>query len=173
MVFTRGLKPMVEDEHAIEFCNSAVEKKVVGQVFFLASCVGDVYFNDSEEERTVGLDDGFGGKGTSEVGKRMRKKSTNLPAKEVPRMKIHVRRRQVQGLNMNAQTGEGSQVEIFVAPINDDMYEMENEHLSEELDSANDDSDSDSGRRKYPKFRKEDLTRDFKFKVGMEFSSLA
>ncbi|KAJ1434118.1 hypothetical protein SESBI_05685 [Sesbania bispinosa] len=128
---------MLEDEHAIEFCNSAVENKVVTNEASgeeSDDSVVDVHFSDSEEEKTMGLDDSFGGEGTSEVGKGMRKKSIAPPTKVGLRMKIPVRRRQVPRANMNAQTGEGNQVEIFVAPINDDMYEMENEYLTEELD---------------------------------------
>ncbi|KAJ1405229.1 type II secretion system protein GspD [Sesbania bispinosa] len=37
--------------------------------------VAGVHMNDSEWEMIVGLDDGFGGRGTSGVGQRMRKKT--------------------------------------------------------------------------------------------------
>ncbi|KAJ1380672.1 hypothetical protein SESBI_45813 [Sesbania bispinosa] len=115
-----SLKPLLEDEHDIEFSSSAVEHKVVGHLYVehlggvgseiqdgVGSAVGQevatdegdgeddegnesednvssVHLNDSEEERTVGLDDGFGGKGTSAVGRRMRKK-TVATRRQVPR----------------------------------------------------------------------------------------
>lgn len=51
-------------------------------------------------------------------------------------------------------------------------YELSDEYMSEELDSY-DGVDSDSGViARYPQFRKEELDKRFKFKLGMEFKSL-
>jgi len=107
----------------------------------------DVHFEDSEEERDLGLDDGFEeelvefvGEGTSGARK------------------------------LNVDTSNG----VDDGNAYEDNNSDENDYVSEELDNA-----SDSGgdgcvevRSRYPKFRIEDLTKTFKFTVGMEFSSL-
>ncbi|XP_014495097.1 uncharacterized protein LOC106757029 [Vigna radiata var. radiata] len=67
--------------------------------------------------------------------------------------------------------GEGS----FM--INEDVGDHEHEIIEDyntyEL-SSNDDSDEDvcEDRKKFPKYREEDMTKTFKFKLGMEFKSL-
>ncbi|KAJ1428958.1 hypothetical protein SESBI_08678 [Sesbania bispinosa] len=51
--------------------------------------VAGVHFDDSEEERTMGLDDGFGGEGISAVGRRMRKKTVSR-RRQAPRVNPNV-----------------------------------------------------------------------------------
>ncbi|KAK7251815.1 hypothetical protein RIF29_35357 [Crotalaria pallida] len=53
------------------------------------------------------------------------------------------------------------------------QHEIESGYNTDELESGESDSDDDGGSRiSYPKFREEEMGKDFKFKLGMEFSSL-
>lgn len=108
----------------------------------------DVSIEDSEEERDLGLDDGFeeelvefAGEGTSQVRQPNDVDDSNAP-----------------------HDGDGA----------DELNEAEDDYVSEDLDSASDSGGDGCAELKprYPKFRSEDLTKTFKFTVGMEFSSL-
>lgn len=67
-----------------------------------------------------------------------------------------------------------SQVEKFFPSNLEIMHVMDEEYVSDELYSGDDDLDCDGDPKpKYLKFGREELRKDFQFKLGMEFSSLA
>ena len=114
--------------------------------------------DDSEEERMADDDDGFGMDNNSS-----RRKIVPVLErwKEFQRNSSKVRNKR--------NVSEGS----FVTNEEIGDHEINEEYMSDDLDS---DVDSDDGllnvRTKFTKYRPKDMKKDFKFKLGMEFSSL-
>lgn len=124
--------------------------------------VEGIHFDDSEEERNLGMEDGF-----------------NIP--EVEDVVPQVRPPVDVGVDENQDVGSGGVglgavplVDAFVPEDIENMHVMETIYSSEELDSGDDgdSEDSDGGKPKYVMFRKEHMYKGFRFKLGMEFSSL-
>ncbi|KAJ1390110.1 Transposase, MuDR, plant [Sesbania bispinosa] len=68
---------------------------------------------------------------------------------------------------------DGGNVETFAPPDMENMHIMEEDYETEELHSDAESSDRDGGPKpRYPRFHKEDMCKQFKWKVGMEFASL-
>ena len=64
-------------------------------------------------------------------------------------------------------------VERFVLENVESPHSLEDDYMTDKLDSGDDDSKNDVGPKpKYHKFRERDICREFKFKIGMEFASL-
>jgi len=138
-----------------------------------------VRFDDSEDERTTALEDGFEvfeveapANGTNIVTVnnkplRMKKCGSKTPKKKKsPKKKItSVRLNVVAPKSLVLVDGNGKGKNVV-------EEEIDGDYLSEELGSSDPD-DSDDGTIKYEQFRKEQLNKDFKFKLGMEFKSLA
>jgi hypothetical protein len=97
-----------------------------------------VKFNDSEDERAMGLDDGFG-----------------VDTNDEPSNENNMR------LVLSSIGVSGSE-----SKFEDDEYE------SEELGSSDPDASDEERGVRYEKFRKDQMGKKYKFKCGMEFSSL-
>jgi hypothetical protein len=126
-----------------------------------------VKFDDSEDERGAPLNDGFevyeadapenGSNRVNLGGKSVRIKKC---ASKSSMKKKSLKKSPMKKVKLKARAHEDS---------DEDDGE---EYLSEELDSSDPDaSDSEKG-IKYEKFIKEQLNKDYKFKLGMEFSSI-
>ncbi|XP_058765177.1 uncharacterized protein LOC131638625 [Vicia villosa] len=98
-------------------------------------------FNDSEDERTTAIVDGFD---------------------------------DLDGIDVTVPIREGPVIAGLLPCPKKKKYddEDEEEYLSEELNSSDPDNSEDDKKPKFEKFKKEQLTKDFKFKWGMEFTSL-
>ncbi|XP_058779616.1 uncharacterized protein LOC131653480 [Vicia villosa] len=97
-------------------------------------------FNDSEDERTTAIVDGFD---------------------------------ELDGIDVTVPIREGPVIAgLLPCPKKKKYDDDEEEYLSEELNSSNPDNSEDDKKPKFEKFKKEQLTKDFKFKWGMEFTSL-
>ncbi|XP_058769901.1 uncharacterized protein LOC131643640 [Vicia villosa] len=98
-------------------------------------------FNDSEDERTTAIVDGF---------------------------------YDLDGIDVTVPIREGPVIAGLLPCPKKKKYddEDEEEYLSEELNSSDPDNSEDDKKLKFEKFKKEQLTKDFKFKWGMEFTSL-
>lgn len=126
--------------------------------------VRGIRFDDSEEERTMALNDGFevveveppaNGSNNVEVnGKSYRVKTlaNKSPTKGKGKLKLKV--------PAAARSGSTSQ------------FDKEDEYVSDELDSSDPDASGDEKNPKYEKFRKDQLSKAYQFKLGMEFNPL-
>ncbi|CAJ2652425.1 unnamed protein product [Trifolium pratense] len=123
-----------------------------------------IHFDDSEDERALGLDDGFGSS------------DDDVDPEFLPT------RMMVDGQTYNLKTrlnhtvGGSSSSTPAICNVPDsslnDQFVMETEYVSEELGSSDpDDSDNEKG-PKYDLFRMEDLNKDYKFKKDLQFKSL-
>jgi len=137
-----------------------------------------VRFDDNEDERTTALEDEFEVveveapvNGTNRVTinnkpLRMKKCGSKTPKKKSsPKKKNNSVRLNLVAPKSLLVDGNGKGNNVV-------EEEIDGDYLSEELGSSNPD-DSDDGTIKYGQFRKEQLNKDFKFKLGMEFNSLA
>ncbi|XP_057444490.1 uncharacterized protein LOC130736714 [Lotus japonicus] len=114
----------------------------------------DVHFSDSEEERTQGIDDGF--------------QSNTVGVAEA-----------LLNEQLRKMTDEDSNVHV-VQNVDEEIggfhgdHDMEAGWESEELNSMSegDSDDSNEPDRRHLQFRPEDMRPEFKFRVGMEFTSL-
>ncbi|XP_058726822.1 uncharacterized protein LOC131598214 [Vicia villosa] len=112
--------------------------------------VKDIKFEDSEEERMNPFDEGFDeGFEKDEPNKQPTAYGADVAGSS-------------QGMNPSLITPEMGKENV-----------IEDEYLTDELDSGAED-DSDDDRPRVVRFNEEDgVSKDFKFKVGMEFSSLS
>ncbi|KAJ1389029.1 Transposase, MuDR, plant [Sesbania bispinosa] len=160
----------------------------------------NIYFDDSEEDRDLGLDDGFSDiedEMTGEKDDDQPESSTiRIKKKRLKTMKHPVHEAAPSGVTPPSQEADSQTAPIHeAAPVDEDplehdgvpndanteiflpenverIHDMEEEYISDELESG-DDSDVDGGERpRYPKFREEDMCKEFRFKLGMEFCSL-
>jgi hypothetical protein len=129
----------------------------------------DLGLDDSENERAIALDDGFDDIENEEVPAE-KLLIGNMKKKKEPEKKKNLSKGKGKGPivepekeeEQNLSEGEGK------AP----MVEAVDDYFSEELDSSDpDDSDHEPWPR-YEKFRKEQLNKDYEFRLGMEFNSL-
>ncbi|WVZ03193.1 hypothetical protein V8G54_023999 [Vigna mungo] len=117
----------------------------------------EVEIDESEEERMDNDDDGFG------VEDDVRRNINPLLERwnSMKRRKKRVTRR--------GNVGEGS----FVMDDEVGEHEINEEYISDELDSdLESDEDGSLKMGKFKKFRQDDMNKDFKFSLGMEFGSL-
>ncbi|XP_058783754.1 uncharacterized protein LOC131658483 [Vicia villosa] len=141
-------KLMLEDSHAME-----IEVGDEESCYNSDEEVNGIIFEDSEEERTKALDEGF-----VEVEKALEGSSRTI----INRKKFGTKS---SALAPTKVVG-GYKRKADFEKVNDDDY------VSDELGSSDpDDSDKETG-PKYEKFRKEQLTKDYEFKLGMEFNAL-
>lgn len=117
-----------------------------------------VMFEDSEEDRALGLDDGFG----DEVGNAEHNNET------LEELIVSKKKKKPVGVVGGSGQGGGSAQHGLSA------HDLSDDYMSEELDSAEEgDSDGeDKCKGVFPRFRKEELDKKYKFKLGMEFKSL-
>nr|XP_004489869.1 uncharacterized protein LOC101510316 [Cicer arietinum] len=168
-----GLEPGIELGQSSGVLNGAAEIDVdydesVSDSHNSEDEVDGVKFDDSEDERALGLDDGFGVDNTirdSSIG------SYNV---------------KIQGLNhgkpysmkttANRSIPKKTTKNMEIVPVLDNYnsnIEMEYAYASEELDNSDPDSNSNKEKRpKYDQFRVEELNKNYKFKLGLEFKSL-
>ncbi|KAK7244700.1 hypothetical protein RIF29_39526 [Crotalaria pallida] len=165
--------------------------------------VKDVAFNDSEEERDLGLDDLFEveirNEGVAEASvtegptdgptdaaaTNVTEGPTNATATNAPNV--------VEGPTEAAATTTATMGEeaeggpsrnwkkrvSYKLPLNENFVpfvgqtndNLEDGYMTDELESGDSDSDGEN-KPKYPLFREEQMGKNFKFKLGMEFSSL-
>jgi len=119
------------------------------------SCQG-IYFDDSEEDRVQGFDDGFVVDG-NEVQVEADLNTENEVQSRIPFEIIGANEQNVQHVIPS---------EIV------EMNKMEEEYTTDSLDSASD-SESENDKPKFAKFRAdEEMTKTFKFSAGMEFGIL-
>ncbi|KAJ1393213.1 hypothetical protein SESBI_35177 [Sesbania bispinosa] len=112
------------------------------------------YDEDSEEERALGADDDF-----------MHPESKKNEVKQVVEVGEVVVR--IECRMMVAMW------KVLPPPDMENMYIMEEDYETEELHSGTESSDGEGGTKpRYPRFHKEDMCKQFKWKVGMEFASL-
>ncbi|KAI5415887.1 hypothetical protein KIW84_041067 [Lathyrus oleraceus] len=109
--------------------------------------VDDLSFDDSEDEIALGLDDFFEEHGRSDGVKVIANKHKLTP-KSVPTVVD----------NASSSSGVDNEMDINYA--------------SEELESSDLDASDEEKDTKYPKFKMEDLDKNYKFGVGLEFVSL-
>jgi len=114
--------------------------------------------DDSEEERVADDDDGFG----VDIQPPVRKLGAVLD-------RWKAMKRNPSTVRTKKDVGEGS----FVTNAEIGVHDISEEYDTDELES---DVDSENGMvrdgPKFSKYRAEDMTKDFKFKLGMEFRSL-
>ncbi|KAJ1410651.1 hypothetical protein SESBI_21819 [Sesbania bispinosa] len=120
----------------------------------------NIYFDDSEEDRDLGLDDGFSDiedEMTGEKDDDQPECSTRrIKKKRLKTMKHPVHEAAPSDVTPPSQEAD-SQVHQFMR-----IHDMEEEYISDELESG-DDSDVDGGERpRYPKFREEDMCKEFR-----------
>ncbi|XP_039682969.1 uncharacterized protein [Medicago truncatula] len=132
-----------------------------------------VGFNDSEDERTTALEDGFedveveaSANGTNRVTVnnktlRIKKCSSKTPKKKSPKKNNSGRMNVIAPVSL-LKNGKGKDV------VDE---EIDRDYLSEEFGSSDPD-DSNDETIKYDQFRMVHLNKDFKFKIGMEFNTL-
>jgi hypothetical protein len=118
-----------------------------------------IHFDDSEDERALGLDDGFG---------------IELEEQPIPLQICDVgskkkRRKTVANRNTPKKSNVSDNNEDL--GVDDDIV-MEQKYDSEELNSSDPDVSDGEKAPKYDKFRMEELHKDYEFKVGLEFASL-
>ena len=138
--------------------------------------VRGITLDDSEEERGLGLDDGFNFKfsppmnGTNRgliEGKkyRVKKRACKRPTKEKSSSSKKAPNKKKSPTKKDARHRAGG------AMLLDDV-QIVADYVSDELGSSDpDDSDTEKG-PEYERFRMEHMHKKFKFKIGMEFSSL-
>lgn len=115
-----------------------------------------VHFDDSEEERALGLDDGFEDELTVKSPKGRRKVCSTHKASSPAK-------RAAMGMILDSSSDE------------DADYEMEDDYESEELYSSATESEEDNTglkKMRYPVFKKEEFNKDYKFMIGLEFRSI-
>lgn len=123
-----------------------------------------IHLDDSEDERALGMDDGFG---LSDGDDPEFQPSRMMIDENTYNLKTH----------SNEKVGGGSSSSApVICDVPDeslnDKFEIEHEYLSEELGSSDpDDSDNEKG-LKDDIFRMEELTKKYKFNVGLQFKSL-
>ncbi|KAK2401055.1 hypothetical protein QL285_050686 [Trifolium repens] len=119
-----------------------------------------IHFDDSEDERALGLDDGFG---------------IELEEQPIPLQICDVgcskkkRRKTVANRNTPKKSNVSDNNEDL--GVDDDIV-MEQRYDSEELNSSDPDVSDGEKAPKYDKFRMEELHKDYEFKEGLEFASL-
>ncbi|KAK2366668.1 hypothetical protein QL285_080025 [Trifolium repens] len=116
-----------------------------------------IHFDDSEDERAVGLDDGF---------------DVDLEPPPPPPMvdvgcSRNIRTKTVAKRNTPKKVNV---IETGVDVVDD--VEMEKTYESDELNSSDPDAEDGNKGTRYEKFRMEDLHKDYDFKIGLEFASL-
>jgi len=114
--------------------------------------------DDSEEERVAHNDDGFG----MDIQQRVRNIGPVLERWKAMRQNSSIVRNK-------RDVGEG----LFVTNVDIGVHDISEEYDTNELDfDVNSDEGVGRDGPKFSKYRVEDMTKDFKFKLGMEFSSL-
>ncbi|KAJ1438726.1 hypothetical protein SESBI_02997 [Sesbania bispinosa] len=104
----------------------------------------EVHFDDSEEERDLGIEDGFdlrdvgqAEEALNEIVENMKNQSDEANTNTEPVGEMH----------MDPSVGEGSaNVESFVPADVAVMHEIEEEYVSDELDSGVEDGSDDNGK---------------------------
>ncbi|KAK7361174.1 hypothetical protein VNO77_03220 [Canavalia gladiata] len=208
----KWLKELSSDKDAIELTAYAEEQNCEMEIYVehedneeefdtINDSINDVHFEDSEEERDTGADDGFNLNEIGEAEIALNEKIHNIKTYGSPHLKKQNARKNVK------QNALGSIQRFFVEKdniVNDQevynskdvnekgnsidthgagdiaipkdgifMHHIDEEYNSEKLDSAGDNSHTeDNNPPKYPIFRKEDMCKTFKFELGMEFKSL-
>ena len=128
--------------------------------------------DDSEGERCTAVDDGFDSVVVPSVGaKRMKQR--------VPRM-VFEAVDTVQGCTRTEASTRATQLEIGEGVVVNDIdpvvvaqQEVDDDaYFSDELDSCDSEDEDGNKNRGYPRFRKEQMRKDFEFTKGMEFSSI-
>lgn len=132
-----------------------------------------IRFDDSEEERTMALDDGF------EVVE------VEPPANGSNRVEVNGKSYRVKTLaNKSPSKGKGKKsqtkgkgklklkVPAAARSGSTSQFDKEDEYVSDELDSSDPDASGDEKNPKYEKFRQDQLSKAYQFKLGMEFNSL-
>lgn len=109
--------------------------------------VDGVSFDDSEDDRALGLDDYFEDRGRTS-GVKVAAKKHKLTPKKVP----------IVVDNISSSSGVDNEMDINYA---------RGEFSSSDPDASDKEKDP-----KYPRFKMEDLDKNYKFKVGLEFVSL-
>lgn len=114
----------------------------------------DVHFSDSEEERTQGIDDGF---------------QSNTVGVAEALLNEQLRKMTDEDSNVHAVQNVDEEIGGFHGD-----HDMEAGWESEDLNSMSegDSDDSNEPDRRHLQFRPEDMRPEFKFRVGMEFTSL-
>ncbi|KAJ1410041.1 hypothetical protein SESBI_22276 [Sesbania bispinosa] len=150
----------------------------------------NIYFDDSEEDRDLGLDDGFSDiedEMTGEKDDDQHESSTRrIKKKRLKTMKHPVHEAAPSDVTPPSQEADSQAAPIHeAAPVDEDplehdgvpndanteiflpenverIHDMEEEYISDELESG-DNSDVDGGERpRYPKFREEDMCKEFR-----------
>ncbi|KAJ1399869.1 hypothetical protein SESBI_29991 [Sesbania bispinosa] len=150
----------------------------------------NIYFDDSEEDGDLGLDDGFSDiedEMTGEKDDDQPESSTRrIKKKRLKTMKHPVHEAAPSDVTPPSQEADSQAAPIHEAALVDEdplehdgvpndanteiflpenverIHDMEEEYISDELESG-DDSDVDGGERpRYPKFREEDMCKEFR-----------
>ena len=135
--------------------------------------VKGIHFDDSEEERMDGVDDGF-----NNVISEPQLDPNNATEDDVDGVTGGVRNLAKSLLVVAVDdVTNGPNLErptrCLITPEMEKEHVIEDEYMTDELDSASDNSSDGEGRPAIVRFREdEEMTEKFKFKVGMEFSSL-
>ena len=145
----------------------------------------DVELDDSENERATAMDDGFDVVENEELPAEKllignMKKSGSSPCTRSKAAMVEPEKK--KNLSKGKGKGKGKGKAVMVEPEKKKnlskgkgkaaMVEPVEEYLSEELDSSDPDESGHEGGPKYEKFRREQLNKNFEFRLGMEFNSL-
>ena len=133
-----GGKDDVEDEVSSDEIESSEDEHVGARL------------DDSEEERSLGLDDGIGVDGEDPPLPPPRK----TKARDANNSRMNV---------LSCIPGSSSSV----------VDDLDVGYVSEDLDSSDPDASGDEKEPRYDKFNMDELSKIYKFKVGLEFKSLA
>lgn len=150
MCMDKGKEKVVENEEEDITYDTGVSSSEEDEV----RCVT---LDDSEDERGVGLDDGFG-------------LEYSLPKNGTNRVMIEGKEYRVKKRACKNPTKKKTKV-ASKGPVLLEDVQIDGDYESDELGSSDpDDSDREKG-PKYERFRKTQLCKTFQFKVGVEFSS--
>ncbi|KAJ1414891.1 Transposase, MuDR, plant [Sesbania bispinosa] len=142
----------------------------------------DVHFSDSEEDRDLGMDYGFEDVNDEQnvVKERKMKTKTTLvknpiltPSKRARKMTPKRGKRKIFEGQCSGVNGLEVDPEVFIPPNVVGKDTIDEDYLSDELHSDLDDNCGfDHDKPKYPTYQKEEMCKQFKFTLGMEFRSL-
>ncbi|XP_014499233.1 uncharacterized protein LOC106760293 [Vigna radiata var. radiata] len=130
---------------------------------------GEVVENvdDSEEERMENDDDEFG---MEDEIVEVERRNISLVLERWSRMK---KRKKSVRKTIRRRNNGGDGSFMINEDVGDHEHEINEDYNTDELSSnVASDEDVSEDRRKFPKYRAEDMTKTFKFKLGMEFKSL-